>query len=194
MKEIHIRWAKKLPPHLLVKLYQSQAMGIIDEELLEDVGAYLYLRCESIIMIGKKELFCPNCNQRMSFLSDGAVQQEATCIECGWHCSMQTFHESFRHRDLWQGKALDCFEKFYSSYPGAKTTGDKIILIDTLIHSFHIDAKLNLPNRAVGNNLIEGSLAEVVALLDTLSGIQPENDAVFKETSTLMWKRRRGQI
>ena len=57
-----------------------------------------------------------------------------------------------------------------------------------------MDAKLNLPNRAAGDNLIEGSLSEVVALLDSLSGIQPDNDAVFRKTSQLMWKRRRNQL
>jgi hypothetical protein len=45
-------------------------------------------------------------------------------------------------------------------------------------------ARLNLPNRAVGNNLIDGCLADVVTLLDSLSGIQPDNDAVFKKNIT----------
>ncbi len=194
MDDNRIRWAKKLPPQKLVKLYQSQACGIIDDDLLEDVGMYLYLRCESIIMVGKAELFCPKCRQRMSFVLNGEVGQEAACGECGWHCSIQAFRESYRHRELWQGKALECFDTYFHAYPLAKAAGRKIILIDTLIHSFHMDAKLNLPNRGVGNNLIEGSLADVMTLLDSLSGIQPDHDIVFKKTSQLMWKRRRNQL
>ena len=66
--------------------------------------------------------------------------------------------------------------------------------IDTLIHSFHIDAKSGLPNRASGNNLIEGSLRDVVRFLDGLSGVQPENDLRFHDTADLMWRRRTGRL
>jgi len=32
----------------------------------------------------------------------------------------------------------------------------------------------------------------VVDILDKLSGIQPENDMIFRETVEKMWERRRG--
>lgn len=71
-----------------------------------------------------------------------------------------------------------------------KTANEKVIMIDTLIHSFHIDAKGTI-NRASGNNLIEGSLSQVMTLLDELSGIQPDNDVIFAENAKIMWKLKR---
>ena len=81
-----------------------------------------------------------------------------------------------------------------SDYPLCKSIDEKMIAIDTLIHSFHMDMKLNLPNRAAGNNLIEGSFKSVMDALNKLSGVQPQNDIVFSQTSEIMWKRRRSLI
>ncbi len=41
--------------------------------------------------------------------------------------------------------------------------------IDRLIHEFHWDLAAQLPNRPAANNLIEGSLQQVIALLDQLA-------------------------
>lgn len=190
--ENKIKWAPKIRPELLKRLYESSARGLINEELLEDVGIRLYLRCESIVMISRKELYCPSCQRKISFADIPDQADNAECPDCGYTCSRGQYLKSYRHRDLWQGNAGDYFLKFYLEYPMEKTTGQKIIAIDTLIHSFHIDAKQNLPNRIAANNLIEGSLTQVVAFLDKLSGISPENDEKFRETVSEMWKRRKG--
>lgn len=189
--EKRIRWAPKLQPQLLRKLYQSYAMGFEDTDLIDDVGIRLFLRCESIVMIAKGEFFCPGCGGRRK-LAEAAPTEAVMCKKCGFTCTTGEVGESSRHLDLWQGNAGGYFEDFYSRYTTAKTPGEKMILIDTLIHSFHIDAKSQLPNRAAGNNLIEGSLKQVVDLLDELSGVQPQNDDVFRETAAAMWERRRG--
>jgi hypothetical protein len=58
---------------------------------------------------------------------------------------------------------------------------------------YHWDLKENAPNRSVGNNLIEGSHIQVIALLDKLSfgesGIDKEH---WRETVDTMMRRRRG--
>lgn len=187
-----IRWAPKIRLELLGRLYAGSAEGLMDEDLLDDVGIRLYLRCESIVMISRKELFCPSCGRKISFSTDSGQAGQAECTACGYACTLEQFRKSFQHRDLWQGNAGTCFLKYYQEYSGHKTAGQKIIAIDTLIHSFHIDAKRNLPNRAAANNLIEGSLEDVVDFLDKLSGVSPENDEVFRKTAHEMWKRRKG--
>ncbi len=187
-----IKWASKIRPELLGRLYASSAEGLIDEDLLDDVGIRLYLRCESIVMISRKELFCPSCGRKISFSDNSDQAGQAECPACGYACTLEQYRKSYQHRDLWQGNAGTYFLKYYQEYPGYKTPGQKIIAIDTLIHSFHIDSKQNLPNRAAANNLIEGSLKHVVAFLDKLSGISPANDEVFRRTANEMWKRRKG--
>ncbi len=186
-----IKWSPKLQPRKLVALYRSYHDGLVDEALLDDVGVTLYLRCESIVMIARGELYCPTCDQKISFCTDGGEFDTATCT-CGYVCDRDTYHDSYRNRELWQGNAGSYFSSFLDEYPRARTVNQRMICVDTLIHAFHIDAKSQLPNRSAGNNLIEGAHDAVVELLDALSGIQPEQDARFVQTVAIMRNRRKG--
>ncbi len=42
------QWAPRLEPQLIRRLYLSDANGMLDEELLEEVSFGLYCRCLSI--------------------------------------------------------------------------------------------------------------------------------------------------
>jgi len=67
-----------------------------------------------------------------------------------------------------------------------------LLRIDRLIHEFHWDARLKLPNRSVSNNLIEGGHRQVVEFLAGLSAIDPERKQRWCATINRMWERRRG--
>ena len=70
-----------------------------------------------------------------------------------------------------------------------------MIAVDQLIHAFHWDVKLQLPNRPAGNNLIEGSLEQVIGLLDRLSyGENAQAMETWRGTLVIMEKRRRGEF
>ncbi len=166
---------------------------MLDEDLLDETGIALWLRCEAIVMIAHGAFDCPLCRKRLSF-PPGRDGADTVRCGCGFSLTRAAYHESYRHRDLWQGNAAACFAQYHRDYPTLRTPEARLIAIDTLIHSFHIDAKSGLPNRAAGNNLIEGSLRDVVQFLDTLSGIQPENDAHFRSTAAQMWRRRTGRL
>ncbi len=43
-------WAGRVSRHKIVKLYKTDARGIVDPELIDEVGTWLLLRCESILM------------------------------------------------------------------------------------------------------------------------------------------------
>ncbi len=189
-----LKWPSKLQPLLLRRLYNTYAAGIPDPDLLDEIGAALWLRCEAILMVRHREFYCPDCHQKLKFAIDATDNDVVCCPGCGFSLRYDQYHQSWRHQDLLPGNAAACFSDFYQRYPALHTPEEQIIAIDTLIHSFHIDAKTQLPNRAAGNNLIEGSLSQVVAFLDQLSGIQTENDAVFHKTAETMWKRRRGLL
>ncbi len=69
-----------------------------------------------------------------------------------------------------------------------------MVAIDTLIHAFHWDMKFHLPGRPVANNLIEGSLEQVVDLLDRLTfGKDSQAIAEWRSQIEILWNRRRGK-
>ena len=186
-----IKWAAKIHPTVLRKFYKMSASGIIDEVLIDDVGIRLYLRCESMVMIAQKSLYCPDCKS-IIYITD--EQGKSTCNNCDFTFTIEEYRQSFTHRELLLGNAAPYFEKYYNEYLKCRTANERIIMIDTLIHSFHIDIKTGAVNRIAGNNLIEGSHDQVVTLLNELSGIQPDNDAIFAETAEIMWCRRGRRI
>jgi len=185
-----IKWATKLNPNKLIKIYNEYMSGLVEEYEVDDVGISLLLRCEDILLISKGLCRCPCCQ---SIITRDTNNESFRCPNgCPFEITLEAYLQSWRHTDLWCGNALSYFIKYVEDFPKCRTLGEKMIAIDTLIHSFHMDMKLNRPNRSAGNNLIAGSLKQVVELLDNLSGVQPENDILFKNTVEDMWKRRIG--
>jgi hypothetical protein len=44
-----VRWAPRVNPSLIRRLYEADARGIVDDELFDDVGSALHARCQSIL-------------------------------------------------------------------------------------------------------------------------------------------------
>jgi hypothetical protein len=188
-----VKWSPKIDPYKVVALYRKFMDGQADMADVDDVGIGLHLRVKSILLVAEWRLVCPECGREFQ-VSSSEPATNCPGPGCSFSIPREKYLASWRHRDLWRGKALPAFEEYYARYPVARTIGEKMVLIDTLVHSFHFDLVENLPNRCAANNLMEGSLKQVVDILDRLSGIQPENDRVFRETVDLMWRRRRGQL
>jgi hypothetical protein len=68
---------------------------------------------------------------------------------------------------------MDAFLAFYHRYPKAKSYTDKMLLIDQLIHSFHVDEKTGTSTKSVASKLLEGNKKAVVRFLDELSARDP---------------------
>jgi hypothetical protein len=160
------RWAAKVRPEWIARLYESEASGRLDDELLDRVGLALLLRVESTLHYGRNQVRCPVC--RSVFV---VVDDPVTCPgpDCRWQTTRAIYYSGRRHRDLNVCNAAEAFESFASAYPSARSPADRMRLIDRLIHEFHWDGKFGVPNRSVGNNLIEGRHEDVVAFLDALS-------------------------
>ena len=179
---IKLKWCKKVPQELIARLYNQSVSGICDDELADEVGCALYARCESIISatngFEKKRLTCPDCRAEIP------LRDNIFSCACGFSVSWEEFRRSYKGKQLHAANALPIFMDFCKKFPKAKTYGEKLICIDTLIHSFHIknsyyktlksydpeDESVEI-NRPTGANLIEGSLSEVILFLDKLSGI-----------------------
>jgi hypothetical protein len=191
-----IRWAPKVTRARIWQLYQNDARGTIDESLLEDVGFSLWLRCQSIVMVSNHQVECPRCRTVFDMGDWGATGPDTVQCptpDCGWQTTRQAYHLSWRHRDLIGSNALPAFQAYIDKYPRARTTQERMVCIDQLIHAFHWDLKQNLPNRSAANNLIEGSHEQVLALLDKLEfGDAPEDKRRWRKTVQSMMARRRG--
>ena len=94
-------WAKKVPPEKIKKLYEQDAQGIYDYELVDDVGASLYARADSMLMVTSSNLgnaICPECrteiphNYQRTFLLQ--------CPKCGWSMPFGEFNDSYKRQTL----------------------------------------------------------------------------------------------
>jgi len=164
-----IRWAARLPPLLLKRLYEADARGFQDLELCEEVGSYLYARCATFQLVLRGEVECPICGTAFEVAKEG--KSRCPLEGCGWDTTHGVYWQSIRNHYAWTGRAVDAFTTFHRRYPTARTYQDKILLIDQLIHSFHVDEKTGAPVKSVASKLLEGNKKDVVRFLDELSAL-----------------------
>ena len=175
-----VKWSPRVPRGKLRKLYESVSLGIWDEELIDDVGMTLYMRCRDIITIhqarAEGKVTCPRC-QRLGtttlILRPTDTDAPMTCPVCRWSMTWPEYHRTFQRRQLNPGGATDYFRKFMEDYARARGPKAKMLAIDQVIHAFHYSFR-DMPEqatRAAGVNLITGKLGDVVTFLDELSGM-----------------------
>jgi len=193
-----ISWSPKIRQIKIRQLYQNDALGAIDEILVEDVGLSLLYRCQSIRLVTRREVECPRCGTCFSLCEPGnwkmlSAVQLCPTAGCGWGTTAEEWHDSWRHKDLLGTAAVQIFETYLRDYPRAQKTEEKMVCIDQLIHSFHISLQSGKLNRSFANNLIEGSHDQVIELLDRLSATTGgvDKDQWHTQVNT-MYKRRCG--
>jgi hypothetical protein len=161
-------------PDKIRRLYTLDAKGIVDVALIDDVGYAMYARCLSIRVAtrahsGRAE--CPRCR---TIIPRGDPdwrawkKDEPMVCACGWETTWGAYHKSYQGRQLHGGQAYPMFRSFIDRWPGARTPRDKMLAIDALIHACHGQFKGHM-GRPAACNLIEGSMLELVALLDSLA-------------------------
>jgi hypothetical protein len=166
-----VRWAPRVARAKVRKLYHTDALGIIDEDLIDQVGFGLYARCRSILTVtaaaaGRVE--CPDCAALIARQSADDVALR--CGACGWETTWAEYHRTWQHQELYGGGAVEAFQSFVDEWPRMDTPQRKMLLIDRLIHTWHWQAREDHQlGRPAGVNLIEGSRAQVLSLLDELT-------------------------
>src|SRR6185503_18145838 len=77
------KWARRLSKNDIYGLYQSEASGLLDEELLEEVGIGFYARCQTIQQV--TERLCPDCSAVIQGAFEGNdPDRQITCQNCQW--------------------------------------------------------------------------------------------------------------
>jgi hypothetical protein len=164
-------WAPRVKPYLLRRLYESDAKGLCDDELLDEVGWKLYVRCGSFIeamQATQGRARCPVCQALISHTFK--AKEILLCPACGWQCAWKIFYKTIQNQQLNGGpEVVALFQNFLDKFPQAGDYHEKMLLIDGLIHGFHHYLSSGRTRRPAGINLIDGSLEFVTRFLDELT-------------------------
>lgn len=169
------RWAPRVTRSSIRRLYENDASGTLDGELVDEVAWALWERCEDILVVSRAAdglATCPRC--RAEVAHDGRRDAVLRC-RCGWSLAWRDYQSTYRKRQLHGGAARLAFEDFVHRLPLARSTREKVLLVDRLIHQFHASVRFG-PSRPAGSNLIEGKGRDVIAFLEELAGT-PAPDA-----------------
>lgn len=161
------KWVPRVSRVKIRKLYDSDAEGIQDLDLLDEIGCGLYARCcqgreeRALMEIGK--IKCHNCGRILQ-----AIRGLVVCA-CGHLYLYRDYRRSFRSNNMPTGAATPIFNRFIEKWPGMKTYAEKMRLIDWLIHEFHASLITGAQGRFVGVNLISGTKAQIEELISELA-------------------------
>lgn len=167
-----IRWASRISPQLIRRLYEADARHIPDDALIDEVGCTLLARCEAIRICSER--LCPFCAGEL--LGERNGESILTCAGCGQRIRWRTYQNSYKKRRIHGPRALPAFMEFLHAFPKAKTWSEKMRAIDAVIHAVHETLRPNANPwiAPAAENLIEGSAAETFALLESLAGNSPD--------------------
>jgi hypothetical protein len=190
-----IRWASKVPQWKIRRLYEADAHGILDDELIDTVGWALWDRCDSILTVTAAHyghVRCPACDTAIERWNRWSADEIVSCTTCDWQITWANYHQTYRHKQLFGANAVDVFTAYHQAFPQAGAAKAKMLLIDQLIHAFHVG--LTGIGRPVAANLIEGSLTEDIRFLDALTyrgesavGVGDSRDAWRRTLATAQW-------
>ena len=163
-------WAPRISQQDIRRLYEDDARGIRDDELLDEVGYGLLARCESFIAAVEAvrgRARCPRCG---AIVEHGARRDELLQCQCGWELLWRDYFATIQHKQLSGAEpVIELFRYYVKTFPSRATAKEKMLAIDALIHGFHYFLNTGGPTRPVAVNLIEGRLYEVIGFLDELT-------------------------
>lgn len=168
-------WAPRVSRYAIARLYRIDASGIRDEDMVDEVGYALLARIQDILIATdahRGRVHCRECGsvirRRPSGLRRDVERETVTCKQCGWQLPWLEYYKSYRNKHLLAGGMEPFFHEFVADFPAARGYGEKIVLIDTLIHRYHweLEGKGGGPGAV---NLIGGTRDEVIAFLNELT-------------------------
>jgi hypothetical protein len=169
-----IRWEPRVSQQKIRLLYETDAKGIYDEELIDEVGFALLARCQSFLeaeAARRGEAKCHGCGAAIlheADLSREGRRQLLTCAECGWQVTWGEYFATIQKKQLSGPDLESLFRDFISRFPRANGPREKMVLIDQLIHGFHYSMHTG-PRRPSAVNLIQGRLWDVMHFLNELT-------------------------
>ncbi len=167
------RWAPRVPPEKIRRLYELDALGIVDEELIDEVAFALRARCESILgatEASRGRLKCPSCEA--PFEAEVGPGTTLRCERCGWTTPWERYSSTYRHHNLMAGAGEPVFREYLERFPAADTPRKRLLLVDWVVHQCHQSLpqrEKGLLGRPVAVNLIDARLHQILRLIDELA-------------------------
>ena len=171
-----IQWAPKVRAYKVRQLYENDARGIVDADLIDEVGYAIYARCESVWMVTERR--CPACKGKCERSED--AEPLLTCPACGWSTTWKAYKRSYKGKRIHGGRAYDFFLAYMEEFLRARGPREKMLAIDRVVHALH-ESLNQVWTTPASVNLIEGTRDEVIALLD---------DLAYGDTAGAPWRAR----
>ena len=134
-----IKWAPKVAQTPIARLYELDAAGVRDDQLLTEVGYALWARACDIALLARSGVRCPVDGTEVSLGNEVWYRLPAgssgTCPSCGWQTSVEAWHDSWRKTDL-HGMA-PFVDTYVARWPTARSYRDRMMLVDRLLHEVH---------------------------------------------------------
>jgi len=175
-------WNPRVKLRLIRELYLNDAGGMRDEDLVDEVGVGLLLRCQSIMEFTRAvegQVLCKRCAMegKTAILARQSMRPDELlkCPQCGWQIEWRVYlAETNRTRgQLIAGHARAAFEEYLQVYPRRASYAEKMLAIDRLIHEFHRELSQDGSRlkaiRTASANLLDGTTTEVLEILDGLA-------------------------
>lgn len=186
------RWSPRVAPSKIRRMYELDVRGIVDEDFINEVGFALFARCEDIVEVTAArdgEVTCQMCGR--SIRRVGGVEEVLVCPSCDWRVKWGDYQRTYNRKGLLAGikgaPTVKIFRKFVDEWVKCRSPQQKVLAIDRLIHSFHVDAELN-DTRPAACNVIKGNAHDVISLLDQLA-YGDQSTANTEETRD-QWRNR----
>ena len=182
------RWARRVSKPKIEQLYRSCAKGLMDEDLIDEVGYALYARCQSMLEVteiwrtGRPK--CPACGTILPEWNWSEPDEMLVCPECDWTCPAKAYKRTYSRKNLGTGGLDQEIREFMRGFETARSYGGKLVLIDTLIHRFHWSSEQGRP---LATALIAGNMKGTMAFLDRLSYGDSVPDEVHRRREE--WRR-----
>ncbi|MCL2742031.1 MAG: hypothetical protein FWE70_08025 [Oscillospiraceae bacterium] len=163
-----LKWARRVSREKIKSLYESDAKGIRDDDLIDEVGYALYARADSFIKANRAHeegiAECPDCGEDTPVTEDGYF-----ACACGWRLSAKDHHATYKGKQLVGCAVVPFAERFISDWEKAKGGyPEKMRAIDYLIHTFHHELT-GQTTRPAAVNFIEGRLTTIIDFIFELA-------------------------
>ena len=167
-------WAKRVSRRDIQRLYESDSRGMLDEDLLDKVHYAIHARVVDMFEVREAQQYgrvkCRGCGASVpSPYRMGGYNKNnpLKCEQCGWEVTCGEFYDSYTGGSMLPGSVTDLFECYLERFPKARTTAEKMLLVDWLIHQFHV--MQGVARKPVGENVIQGTVDQVRELIESLA-------------------------
>ncbi len=182
------RWTSRISRRKIKQLYDSDAQGLLDENLVNEVGFTIYMRCleaqEVMDAVHHYRVKCRNCKELLirknRIRKNKQNHSEILKCKCGWETTWGQYRQSTFNQNMCSGGADPFFMKYVKKWPKTRNNSEKMMLIDWMIHQFHIQDQI--PGRSVAVNIISGTHQQVDDLINELAyGDESQAFKIHKE-------------